>query len=215
MASDSETRERSPRRREPSRACPPPKQEFELILGPMMSGKSTMLRQRLERACRGGEKCLAVVHKDDTRFGSDATVKTHDGVRGPIWPRGAALLKVIAAEALADIEVEPDVELIGVDEGQFFDGLPAAAAAWMGRGHRVVAAMLAGDFRRAPWPNTGESVALATKITMLSAVCTRCPWPAAPAPYTLRTAASRKKIFVGAAESYTAVCGPCYDAALP
>ena len=108
------------------------------------------------------------------------------------------------------------MEVVGIDEVQFFDReVVGAALALADGGARVIAAGLDQDFRRLPFGPMPELLAHAEFVDKLQAVCHRCGGPATttqrlvdgrPAPYSGAT------IVVGANEQYEARCRDCHEA---
>ena len=84
---------------------------IELICGPMFSGKSTELLRRLKRYEIGGHRILRVKFSEDNRYSNDS-ISTHDRQTG----------KAVGAKMLKEIgDLWTTYDVIGVDEGQFFD----------------------------------------------------------------------------------------------
>src|SRR5678816_1548307 len=85
---------------------------LEVITGSMFSGKSEELIRRLRRAQIAKQKVQIFKPAIDNRF-SDAEIVSHSAMKLP------SESVANSAELLA--RVKPDTEVIGVDEGQFFD----------------------------------------------------------------------------------------------
>ena len=70
---------------------------------------------------------------------------------------------------------ERDVDLVGIEEAQFFDGsLVRAVETLRQSGRHVIASGLNTDFAGRPFGPMPELLALADEITMLSAICVVC-----------------------------------------
>jgi thymidine kinase len=131
---------------------------LEVVAGPMFSGKTDEL---LRRAAGG---VLVKPHVDDRHDFPE--IVAHSGAR--------AAARVVAASAEL-----PDVPLLGVDEGQFFDdGLVEAVARLSAGGARVIVAALDRDFRGEPFALTEALRGRADRYDLLSGVCSRCGDPA-------------------------------------
>src|SRR5687768_1142769 len=90
---------------------------IEVIVGSMFSGKSEELIRRLRRAQIARQKVLIFKPAMDTRFATDHIV-SHSEMRI------ASAVVANSHELLA--QIAPDTEVVGIDEGQFFDAdLPA------------------------------------------------------------------------------------------
>ncbi|MCK9793063.1 thymidine kinase [Isoptericola sp. 4D.3] len=139
---------------------------LEVIAGPMFAGKTEELVRRVHRALFARRGALVVAHELDTRSGPDR-VASHSGLEVPSRTVGAA----------ADIPalVGDDVELVAVDEAQFFgpplvDVLTGLADA----GLVVVVAGLSVTFDGRAFAPLPELMAVAESVTKLTAVCTVC-----------------------------------------
>src|SRR6188474_3031082 len=98
----------------------------EVIVGSMFSGKSEELIRRLRRAQIAKRKVQIFKPKIDNRFAEDHII-SHSDMRIPSVNLSSS------RELLA--QVLPDTEVVGIDEGQFFDAeLPAVCNALADRG---------------------------------------------------------------------------------
>ena len=105
---------------------------IEVIVGSMFSGKSEELIRRLRRAQIARQRVQIFKPAVDTRFSEDHIV-SHSELRIPSDSAATS------AELLS--KVRPDTEVVGIDEGQFFDAeLPAAAPHLAAPGGGVVVA---------------------------------------------------------------------------
>ena len=111
-----------------------------------------------------------------------------------------------AAEVLA--KVDPDTEVVGIDEGQFFDNeLVNVANTLAQRGVRVIIAGLDQDYTGKPWEPMPQLLAIAEYITKTHAICMKC---GQPANYSQRIFESEERVAVGAAGMYEARCRRCF-----
>jgi thymidine kinase len=111
-----------------------------------------------------------------------------------------------AEEVLA--KVEADTEVVGIDEGQFFDNdLVDVATQLAGRGVRVIIAGLDQDYTGKPWEPMPQLLAVAEYITKTHAICMKC---GQPANYSQRTFESEERVAVGATGMYEARCRQCF-----
>jgi thymidine kinase len=105
--------------------------------------------------------------------------------------------------------VEADTEVIGIDEGQFFDqGLPAVCSTLADRGMRVIVAGLDQDYLGKPFEPMPQLLAIAEYITKTHAICMVC---GNPANHTQRLVASEDRVLLGAQGTYEARCRRCFD----
>jgi thymidine kinase len=179
---------------------------IELICGCMFSGKSEELIRRVKRAKIARVRYQVFKPVLDDRY-HVTDVYSHDGrfVESIAVPDSATLYS----------EINPDTELVAVDEVQFFDkGIIDVSEKLANRGIRVILAGLDLDFRGEPFGPMPELLTLAEYTTKLHAICTRCGSPATrtqrlidgkPAHY------NDPVIMVGSAETYEARCRHCHE----
>src|SRR4051794_665300 len=106
-------------------------------------------------------------------------------------------------------QVKDDTEVVGIDEGQFFDlNLPAACNTLADRGKRVIVAGLDQDYLGRPFEPMPQLLAIAEYITKTLAICVVC---GDPANHTQRLVASSDRVLVGASGLYEARCRHCFD----
>src|SRR2546430_4771293 len=104
--------------------------------------------------------------------------------------------------------VEPDTEVVGIDEGQFFDNdLIPIVNELAENGVRVIIAGLDQDYTGKPWEPMPQLLAVAEYITKTHAICMKC---GQPANYTQRTFESEERVAVGGAGMYEARCRSCF-----
>ena len=175
----------------------------EVITGSMFSGKSEELIRRLRRAEIARQKVQIFKPALDDRFGPDEIVSHCE-------MKIASCNVPTARELLA--AVAPDTEVVGIDEGQFFDAeLPAICGRLADRGTRVIVAGLDQDYLGKPFEPMPQLLAIAEYITKTLAICMVC---GGPANRTQRLVRSRERVLVGDAGTYEARCRHCFDPAL-
>ncbi len=104
--------------------------------------------------------------------------------------------------------VEKDTEVVGIDEGQFFDAsLVEVADALANRGLRVIVAGLDQDYRGRPFEPMPQLMAVAEYVDKTLAVCMCC---GAPANRSQRLVATEDRVVVGGAGQYEARCRRCF-----
>ena len=166
---------------------------INIITGPMFAGKTTELLRRIERAGHAGMRTVLIGHVCDTRY-SMAEVVSHGGLHVPC----------IKLDNLRDLKDASDYDVIGVDEGQFFDDLVSTVDKWADEGRTVVVAALDGDSNGAPFGHVAELLCRAEGVDKLTAVCRVCRGNAAFTVATIEGATG-----VGGAEKYKPVCRKC------
>jgi thymidine kinase len=173
---------------------------IEVVVGSMFSGKTEELIRRLRRAQIARQQVQIFKPRIDNRFGFDHIV-SHSDMKMPS--------KEVATSAELLSLVGPDTEVVGVDEGQFFDQeLPAVCNTLADRGIRVIVAGLDQDYLGKPFEPMPQLLAIAEYITKTLAICMVC---GGPANHTQRLVASRERVLVGAQGAYEARCRHCFD----
>jgi thymidine kinase len=172
---------------------------IEVIAGSMFSGKSEELIRRLRRAKIARQKVQVFKPTIDVRY-------SHDHIVSHSEMRHESSTVETAAELLS--KVEKSTEVVGIDEGQFFDNdLIAVANELARRGLRVIIAGLDQDYTGKPFEPMPQLLAIAEYITKTHAICVRC---GQPANYSQRTFDSEERVAVGAGDRYEARCRRCF-----
>jgi thymidine kinase len=174
---------------------------IEVICGSMFSGKSEELIRRLRRAEIAQQRVQIFKPKLDSRFSEDHIVSHSDmKMKSQIVSRAAEILEVL----------DPRTQVIGIDEGQFFDPeLVSVCDRMADLGKRVIVAGLDQDYRGRPFDPMPQLLAVAEYITKTLAICMRC---GAPANRTQRTVGNEERVLLGATDSYEARCRLCFKA---
>ena len=174
---------------------------IEVICGSMFSGKTEELIRRLRRAEFAKQRVEVFKPSVDTRY-AKAEVVSHDStsLRGKPVGSSAELLRL-----------PEDVEVVGLDEAQFFDeGLPAVCAELSSKGVRVIAAGLDMDFLGRPFGPMPHLLSMAEYVTKVHAICVRC---GALAAFSHRISAGSDRVQLGEKDSYEPLCRVCFDQA--
>jgi thymidine kinase len=175
---------------------------IEVICGSMFSGKTEELIRRLRRAEFARQRVEIFKPSVDTRY-ADSDVVSHDStaIRSTPVPSSSNLLLLAS-----------DIEVVGIDEAQFFDDcLPEVCAELAKLGVRVIAAGLDMDFQGRPFGPMPRLMAAAEYVTKVHAICVRCGGLAA---FSHRTTASRELVVLGETDSYQPLCRGCFTDAL-
>lgn len=176
---------------------------LEVVTGSMFSGKSEELIRRLRRAQIAKQRVQVFKPAIDNRFG-EAHVISHSEMKIPSE-------NVASARELLE-KVQPKTQVVGIDEGQFFDAeLPAVCNLLADQGKRVIVAGLDQDYLGKPFEPMPQLLAIAEYITKTLAICMVC---GGPANHTQRLVASKERVLVGAGDSYEARCRHCFDPTL-
>jgi thymidine kinase len=172
---------------------------IEVIVGSMFSGKSEELIRRLNRARIARQKVQVFKPVIDARY-SVEEIASHSGQKHNSKPVSSAT-EIIG-------EIDPDTQVVGIDEGQFFDAQIAAVANQLAnRGMRVIIAGLDQDYTGTPFGPMPHLLSIAEFITKIHAICVKC---GQTANYTQRTVESDALVEVGASDKYEARCRKCF-----
>jgi thymidine kinase len=172
---------------------------IEVITGSMFSGKSEELIRRIRRAQIARQRVQIFKPKIDVRFADDQIV-SHSDMKLP--SEAVASAHEILERTL------PETEVVGIDEGQFFDqSLIEVVNTLANRGVRVVVAGLDQDYTGRPFEPMPQLLAVAEYVTKTLAICMRC---GAPANRSQRLVAARDRVVVGGAHEYEARCRACF-----
>jgi thymidine kinase len=171
---------------------------IEVIVGPMFSGKSEELIRRLKRARIARQRVACYKPDIDLRYHRTSIAshssQTHDAST-------VATVEDLKAALLPQLS---DIDVIGIDEAQFFDAsIIPLAVELVHLGKRVLLAGLDTTFSYEPFGPIPALMAIADEVTKLSAVCMIC---GAPAIHTQRLGQSQELVVVGAAGLYEARC---------
>ena len=172
---------------------------IEVITGSMFSGKTEELIRRLKRATIAMQEVEIFKPQIDVRYSEDEVI-SHDenAIRStPVSTAGNILL-------LAN-----DVDVVAVDEAQFFDmGLIEVCNTLANRGIRVVVAGLDMDFMGRPFGPIPGLIATAEYVTKVHAICVRCGYLA---HHTHRKLKAEKLVLLGEQDLYEPLCRKCYN----
>ncbi len=173
---------------------------IEAISGGMFSGKSEELVRRLRRATMARQRVQVFTPAADTRQEPQRLVT-----------RDKRELDAVSVASSGELrrQVQPGVEVVGIDEAQFFDdGLVDVVSELADSGVRVIVAGLDLDYLRRPFGPMPRLLAIAEYVDKVHAVCMRC---GAAAHYSQRIAGGGEQLQVGDSESYEARCRRCYE----
>lgn len=171
---------------------------IEVICGSMFSGKTEELIRRLKRARIANLKVEIFKPAIDIRY-HQYDIVSHDDNSVNSTPIDNSQTILLLAN---------DVDVIGIDEAQFFDDmLPEVCDQLALRGTRVIVAGLDMDFSGKPFGQMPFLLAKADYLTKLHAICVKC---GNIANYSYRKTGEISQVLVGAKNHYEPRCRPCY-----
>ena len=151
---------------------------IEVICGSMFSGKTEELIRRLKRAQFAQQKIATFKPTIDKRY-SDLDVVSHDS-------HSISCTPIKSPSRM--LQIEPDVQVVGIDEAQFFD-------------ESIIKPF-------GPMPGL---MAIAEDVQKVHAICVSC---GALANHSHRLSASKKLVVLGEKDTYEPLCRECYQQAL-
>ncbi|MFN8218615.1 MAG: thymidine kinase [Fimbriimonadales bacterium] len=180
--------------------------QITVVCGSMFAGKSEELIRLARRALYARKKVQVFKPSIDRRY-DETMVVTHMGVKHEAVP--------VANVADLESKIEPDTQVVCVEEVQFFDNSVVDLAVDLAdNGREVILAGLDQDFRREPFGPMPSLMAVADQVIKLRAICMKC---GAPASHTYRVIDGKPAhrddpvILIGATESYEARCRDCFE----
>ena len=186
--------------------CNSPCGSFELILGPMFSGKTTELIRRANRFKQIGKNILAINHASNTRYDTNE-ICTHD------FKKTDHAIAVSTLDSIFENYQEnyATADVVIIDEIQFFENVRDIIIRMVETdGKTVIAAGLDGDYLQRPFGDTCDIVCLADKFRKLSAICMLSEGYQ-DAAFTRRTINDNRKELVGSSDIYMACSRQIYN----
>ena len=163
---------------------------IEVICGSMFSGKTEELIRRLKRAEFAKQKILIFKPSTDVRY-SESKVVSHDS--NEIISKSVSSSKEI-------IQLSKDIDVVALDEAQFFDdGIVDACNDLANGGKRVIVAGLDMDYEGNPFGPMPNLMAIAEFVTKVHAICTKT---GNLANYSHRISKSKDLVLLGEREEY-------------
>jgi len=178
------------------------KGSIEVITGSMFSGKTEELIRRLRRAHYAGLKVEIFKPSLDKRY-SETRVVSHDD---------KSIVSTPVDNASAILLLAGDVDVVGIDEAQFFDNsIIEVCNTLADSGIRIVVAGLDMDFMGKPFGPIPALLSVAEYVTKVHAICMRC---GNLAQYSFRKSEDAQVVLLGEKTLYEPLCRKCYNAAL-
>jgi thymidine kinase len=175
---------------------------IEVITGSMFSGKTEELIRRLRRAQFAGLNVEIFKPSLDKRY-SETRVVSHDD---------KSIVSTPVDNASAILLLAGDVDVVGIDEAQFFDNsIIDVTNSLADNGVRLVIAGLDMDFMGKPFGPMPGLLAIAEFVTKVHAICMRC---GNLAQYSFRKSEDAQVVLLGEKNLYEPLCRNCYNEAL-
>lgn len=175
---------------------------IEVITGSMFSGKTEELIRRLRRAQFAGLKVEIFKPSLDKRY-SETRVVSHDD---------KSIVSTPVDNASAILLFAGGVDVVGIDEAQFFDNSVIEVCNTLAdNGVRVVVAGLDMDFMGKPFGPMPALLSIAEYVTKVHAICMRC---GNLAQYSYRKSGDEQVVLLGEKNLYEPLCRECYNSEL-
>ncbi len=172
---------------------------IEVVCGSMFSGKTEELIRRMKRAKIAKQKIEIFKPKIDVRYSVEEVV-SHDE---------NAILSTPVDSPRNILLLANDVEVVGIDEAQFFDdGLVEVCNELANRGIRVIVAGLDMDYRGKPFGPIPKLLSTAEYVTKVHAICVKC---GDLAHHSHRLTANDKLVVLGETDIYEPLCRSCFQ----
>ncbi|MBN1925015.1 MAG: thymidine kinase [Prolixibacteraceae bacterium] len=172
---------------------------IEVICGSMFSGKTEELIRRLNRARIAKQRVEIFKPVIDNRY-SNEDVVSHDenSIRSTPVDTASNILLLTG-----------DVDVIGIDEAQFFDNaLIEVCQKLANMGIRVIVAGLDMDFKGNPFGPVPGLMAVAEFVTKVHAICMKC---GNLANFSHRLTVEEKLVVLGEKNEYEPLCRECFN----
>lgn len=175
---------------------------IEVICGSMFSGKTEELIRRLKRAQFANLKVEIYKPAVDVRYSEDQVV-SHDFHSIPSTPIDSPASMLLLSS---------DVDVVGIDEAQFFDDTIVEVAQTLAdRGIRVIIAGLDTDFSGKPFGPMPALMAVAEDVQKVHAICVKC---GNLANHSHRLSKNDQLVVLGEKDVYEPLCRHCYNEAI-
>ena len=174
---------------------------IEVVCGSMFSGKTEELLRRIKRATFANQHVELFKPAIDVRYDEEEVV-SHDANSMQSTPVHNS------AEILLYVNMDT-VEVVGIDEVQFFDdGIVDVCNQLANNGIRVIVAGLDMDYLGKPFGCMPKLLAVAEYVTKTHAICVKC---GDLAQFSHRLVASDRQVLLGEKDSYEPLCRHCYN----
>ena len=171
----------------------------EVICGSMFSGKTEELIRRLKRAKIARLNVEIFKPAVDVRY-SDTEVVSHDS---------RSIHSTPVASAGEILPLSAGVDVVGIDEAQFFDeAIIDVCNELARRGVRVIVAGLDMDFKGVPFGPIPMLRAIADDVSKVHAICVQC---GELALYSHRLVSDQHRVLLGEKNEYQPLCRHCYE----
>lgn len=173
-----------------------PSGRIHLVTGTMFTGKTTELVRIVNTFHVSKRKKVAIIRRDADKWIED-------------YNQTLPIIRCKEKSKLSDLDFDfSDVDVIGVDEAQFYTDTSEFSIKMAERGKIVIVSALNTTFQMDSWPSVAPLFGKADTMKMLTAFCFQCEMEAS---FVKRTNPSQELIQLGGKENYASVCRKCYN----
>ena len=183
---------------------------LELIVGPMFSGKNSLLLSIYKQLIFCDIPVTIINHSLDTRY-DKSLISTHDKIMAPCIQ--TTHLSNVWFEQNKNLNLEnytkvKNSDVILINEGQFFDDLYIVVSDMLKHNKRVYVCGLDSDFERKKFGQILYLIPICDKIVKLTSLCSKCK-DGTPAIFSMRLTQEKQQTLVGS-DNYIPVCRKCF-----
>jgi thymidine kinase len=184
------------------------KNQLEIVCGPMFSGKTSFLLDKLLLFKELGYSVVYINHMSDTR-----NVNNYSS-HNLLYNNTTLDLDNVKVAALSSFNPEK-YDIIGIDEAQFFEAeMVGTIVDWVDRQNKyVIVCGLNGTFDRQKFGHVLDLIPFADSVIFKNAYCKECKNDTNTlerAIFTKHFSKSNNVIDIGGADKYKAVCRACF-----
>ena len=192
---------------------------LEVVFGPMFSGKTTMLLEKINNYItfaniKKNTKKIIIINSslDEREMITSALLSTHSSQlkRNLVGEN----FKSIKVSKLSDIDekILLESDYIAIDESQFFDDLEIFVKHWLEKDKYIYCTGLIADSDKNNFGQLHKLFALADNIEQLKAYCVVCNSFIKNAIFTKWVSSKNKDspVVIGGSDRYIPVCGKHY-----
>lgn len=173
---------------------------IEVICGSMFSGKTEELIRRVNRVKIAHRNVRIYKPTIDYRY-SNTDIVSHD-------KQSIEAIPVMTSLLIANTTPD-DVEVVAIDEAQFFDmELTQVVQNLARKGMRVIVAGLDMDYLGQPFGPMPDIMAIADDVYKAHAICVKC---GRLANFSYRITDNSERVLIGEKQDYMPLCRCCYE----
>ncbi|WP_084274425.1 thymidine kinase [Crocinitomix catalasitica] len=174
--------------------------KLTVITGPMFSGKTKSLIQKISKYNSKNKAVLVCQPKIDSRY-SQHSILSHD--------KDTEVEAVSIANPAEILDLFHKANIVAIDEVQFFDNsiIPVVQEV-LDAGKSIIVSGLDLDYAAKPFGTMPELMSMADEIEKLNSVCTFC---SGRARYSHRITDESEVVVLGEKDKYVPLCRQCYN----